>query len=557
MLGWSWLIERYYPKPAPQSVPVSSSAETAPSAAPSARAAPQAAARSSRETPVIPDRPGGKSAPNESIAIETDSIKARFTTAGGCLVSWQLKTHLATGGSTFEELIPLRTQVGSQRFNSPGPLSVRLSDFPECVRWPATVRLEPRGDGKPDDVVFMQKLPEGRELTKRISLGESGYLAEMQIEITGPKPEWLEVIWSPGVGFSPDEEDALGRDRTFWNVSEAAYLTAEDIIRRKEGKRPLTREGERPFWAAVHNKYFVAAFLPPQPEEVEGVNGVFGMAGSAGLLETGGFFLAPKTVKPDELSAGIKFMIGGGAGRISIPMRIYIGPQDYGRLRTAAPRLEKVINFGFFGIIALPLMHILNFLARFIHNYGLAIILLTLLVKVVLWWPSQWGLKQMKGMQALQPKMKFISEQFKDDPKRKQEEMMRLYKEAGVNPAAGCLPILLQIPIFFALYTVLRTSIELRGAPFAFWIHDLSAKDPYYVLPLLVGATMYLQQAMMPTVGDPQQAKMMRWFSLGFILIFINFPAGFMLYFLVQNVTQIAQQWYTNRQPATKAAGRT
>jgi len=196
---------------------------------------------------------------------------------------------------------------------------------------------------------------------------------------------------------------------------------------------------------------------------------------------------------------------------------------------------------------------VLNFLAGFTKNYGVAIILLTILVRLILWLPSQWGMNQMKRMQGLQPQLKFINEQFKNDPKRKQEEMMRLYRENKVNPVGGCLPIVFQIPVFFALYSVLGNAIELRGAPFAFWVTDLSVKDPYFVLPILVGGTMWLQQAMTPVMGDPQQAKMMRWMSLVFCVMFISMPSGLMLYWLAQNLMQIGQQWNTNRQVAVRA----
>jgi len=192
----------------------------------------------------------------------------------------------------------------------------------------------------------------------------------------------------------------------------------------------------------------------------------------------------------------------------------------------------------------------LKFFARFVHNYGVAIILLTVLVKLILWFPSQWGMDQMKRIKDIQPQIKFVTEKFKDEPQRKQEEMMRLYREYKVNPLGGCLPILLQIPVFFALWSALNSAIELRGAPFALWIHDLSSKDPFYIMPALVGVTMWIQQAMTPVAGDPSQAKMMRWMSLVFVVMFATMPSGLMVYWLTQNVIQIAQQWYTNKSTA-------
>ncbi len=569
MLGWSFLMEKYYPKPKRVPVPVASESAEASgqpdrdvAAAPSTPGEPAPA----RKAALLPAKPG------QEIVIETGSVRARLTTAGGGLVSWQLKDYLACGTTMFEDIVPLRAQVASRRLGYEGPLSVRLSDFPESGTRAVRANLKrlnvssdaivqrvggemvvmPRsaGDVQYGELELTQDLPQGRTLKRILRVPSSGHEVGIVIELTGPAPEYLDLVWTPGIGFAPPEEEATGRQPTFWNVSSASVLTRQDLIRVKEGKRTATREGANPFWASVQNKYFAVVLVPSAPEDMRGVQSVLGVIGNEGLLETGGFFMSPKTKKADTLFGILRFRLELGATRVRIPLRAYLGPQDYPVLKRMGSRMEKVVDYGFFGVIALPMVQVLKILASVVRNYGIAIILLTLLVKAIFWWPTQWGMKQMRGMQTLQPKTQFIKEQFKDDPRRQQEETMRLYREAGVNPAAGCLPMLLQIPIFFALYSVLRTSIELRGAPFAFWIHDLSMKDPYYVLPLLVGVTMYLQQVMTPTMGDPAQAKMMRWFSLAFVFMFFSFPSGFMLYFLVQNVTQIAQQWYVNRKPA-------
>ncbi|MEK7766471.1 MAG: YidC/Oxa1 family insertase periplasmic-domain containing protein, partial [bacterium] len=268
-----------------------------------------------------------------------------------------------------------------------------------------------------------------------------------------------------------------------------------------------------------------------------------------------------RKAKAREMAAGLlaaaRFQLAPGAVRVRIPLRVYIGPLEIDDLAAAGSRLEKAADFGFFGWMAVPMVQVLKFLAGYVRNYGVAIILLTLLVRGVLWFPSQWGLNQMKKMQVLQPQMKFINEQFKDDPQRKQDEMMRLYREHKINPAGGCLPLLLQIPVFFALYSALGNSIELRGAPFAFWVQDLSVKDPLYVLPVLVGGSMFLQQWMTPVTGDPQQAKMMRWMTLAFCFMFFGMPSGLMLYWLASNLVQIAQQWRTNRTLAAPSGAKT
>ncbi len=531
-------------------------------------------------------RPAAPRAKGVEIAIENENVKAIVSTAGGRIVSWRLKDYLATGTTRYEELVPLRAERLGLRGGNEGPLCVRLSDFPESVAWPATANLselkvgsdgiEQCMPGKKGETVMLpssagvapvgelvlkQELPKGRILTKRLYLPATGYLARLVIELSGPLPESLEIMWYPGVGYSPNEEEFLGIQKTFWNVSGLKLLNRSDRHKVAESKEAVQKEEPNPFWVAAHNKYFTAAMLPVSTDETEGVEEVLGRMVSSGTFETkGGItgFFSREALRPDNMMAVLKFKLKPGGRQVRIVTDVYLGPMNYDFLTAIEARLEKVIDLGFFGFIALPMMQFLKFLNdSVVHNYGMAIILLTVLIKAILWMPSQWGMNQMKKLKDVQPQMKFITEQFKDDAKRKQEEMMRLYRDNKVNPVGGCLPLLLQIPIFFALYTVLRTAVELRGAPFILWITDLSTKDPYYVLPALVGVTMWLQQKMTPAMGDPAQQKMMRWMSLFFVLIFLNMPSGFMLYFLVQNLTQIGQQLHTNRQPSRSPTGGT
>jgi len=499
--------------------------------------------------------------PGSEIVIENESFVARVTTAGCRLLSWELKPYRAMGSTAYEELVPLAAGKLAE-----GPLSVVLADFPESAgavgkaslsrlkvgkdgieqtlpgRGGETVLLPAEG-GKPamGEMAITQNLPGNRRLVRRVRIPAHGYVADWNIELDGPAPEWLEVVWGPRVGLTADEEAMLNRQATYQDRSEAVLLTHKDILRQGDAKKLLSKQGEAPLWVAMSNKYFTAAMISPNLPSCEGVMGTAGSVATAG--------------EPDRLRSAIRFRLVPGARRVRIPLKIYAGPQEYGSLAAAGSRLEKVLDFGFFGSIALPLLHMLKFMARYVHNYGVAIILLTLLVRLVLWFPSQWGMNQMKRMQEIQPKVKFVTEQYKDDPKRKQEQIMQLYKEHKVNPVGGCLPLLLQIPVFFALYSVLVNAVELRGAPFALWIQDLSVRDPIYVLPALVGVTMWIQQAITPVAGDPQQAKMMRWMSLVFCFMFMKMPSGLMLYWLAQNITQICQQWYTNKKPAA-AAGR-
>ena len=195
----------------------------------------------------------------------------------------------------------------------------------------------------------------------------------------------------------------------------------------------------------------------------------------------------------------------------------------------------------------MPLLIVLKFIYNYVGNYGIAIIILTILIKIIFWPLGNKSYKSMKEMQKLQPKMQELREKYKDDKQKLSQETMALYKTHKVNPLGGCLPIVIQIPVFFGLYKVLLYAIELRHSPFFFWIQDLSAKDPYYITPIVMGATMFMQQKMTPTMGDPMQAKIMLFMPVVFTFLFLNFPSGLVIYWLFNNIISIGQQMYINK----------
>ena len=227
----------------------------------------------------------------------------------------------------------------------------------------------------------------------------------------------------------------------------------------------------------------------------------------------------------------------------------------------APNHIEKSLDYGWFSIIAKPLVMLLQFLHSYVGNYGTAIILMTVLIKILFWPLSQKSYKSMEQMRKLQPMMQKIREKHADDKEALNREIMQLYKTYKVNPAGGCLPILVQIPVFIGLYQTLLNAIELRHTPFItylpftdkLWLADLSAQDPFCITPLVMGATMLLQQKMTPAPGDPTQAKIMMLMPLVFTVLFINFPAGLVVYWLVNNVISIAQQWFLMRRSKASA----
>ena len=293
-------------------------------------------------------------------------------------------------------------------------------------------------------------------------------------------------------------------------------------------ERPLsfTLEGG---WMAFLQHYFLSAWVPPANEKNR--------------------FEASRSRDGNYLFRTIgqaKQVAPGGVGLWQTGF--YAGPKDQITLEEIAPNLNMTVDYGFLWWIAEPLFKVLNYFHSVTGNWGLSIILLTLAVKAALYWVSAKGYRSMANMRRVAPAMKRIQERYANDREKLSREMMALYKKEGANPLGSCLPMLLPMPIFLALYWVLLESVELRQAPFVFWINDLAAMDPYFILPLLMGASTYLMQALNPQVGDPMQIKIMKMMPIMFTVLFLFFPAGLVLYWLVNNLLSIAQQTFVYRQ---------
>ncbi len=344
-----------------------------------------------------------------------------------------------------------------------------------------------------------------------------------QIKRDGKRPEG-------GGGFSMGPQPYVGAALT---TTDTRYekLEFEDL-----DEAPF-RTTERGGWMAVLQHYFLSAWIANEAEE----NTFYGRKRADGTYTVG--FTGPLlSVAP------------GATGEWH--SRLYVGPKDQKRLDQIAEHLNLTVDYGFLWWLAVPLFWILDWLHGFVANWGLAIVLLTVLVKLVLYPLSSASYKSMANMRRVAPQMKRIQERYAGDRQKLSQEMMGLYKKEGVNPLGGCLPMLLPMPIFIALYWVLFESVELRQAPFLLWIQDLSAKDPFFVLPLLMGGTMYLQQAMSPAMGDPMTVRMMKMMPIVFTVLFLWFPAGLVLYWLINSVLSVAQQWYVMNRAEVAAAAK-
>lgn len=335
----------------------------------------------------------------------------------------------------------------------------------------------------------------------------------------------------------------LSSDDNQYNRTKVAALTADGLKEEDSIKdlreEPFIRAGGLK-WGGVSSNYFLLAMMPAEVGSKDEDGAKFRASAEGDVynlvLDEPLGFIEPGKQKDFECI-------------------YYLGPKDQEILDGAPNELGRAVNLGWFDFIAKPLLVALGIIYQFVGNYGLAIIILTAIIKLILWPLSHKSYKSMNQMKKLQPMMSKIREKYKDDRQKMNEEMMNLYKTYKVNPAGGCLPMILQIPVFIGLYQALLNSLELRHASFIshlpftdmIWLADLSAKDPYYITPIIMGGTMFLQQKMTPSPGDPTQAKIMLFMPIFFTFIFLNFPAGLVIYWLANNVLSIAQQWWMLR----------
>jgi YidC/Oxa1 family membrane protein insertase len=295
-------------------------------------------------------------------------------------------------------------------------------------------------------------------------------------------------------------------------------------------KLPFTKSSDNG-WVGMIEHYFVAAWLPP--DEAKTPREFYAKKLDNGLYAAGVIMQAPP-IPP------------GGTGEVKVPL--YVGPQEQDTLKSLAKGLDLVVDYGIFTVIAAPLFWLLKWLHGLVRNWGWAIVLLTIIIKSVFYPLNHASARSMAKMKVIAPKLKALQEQYANDKQQLQMKMMEMYRTEKINPLGGCLPILVQIPVFLALYWVLLSAVELRHAPWIGWIRDLSAPDPYFVLPVIYAITAYLQVKLSPTpIQDPVQAKVMQIMPIAFSVMFIFFPSGLVLYWLINNSIQIFQQWHMNR----------
>jgi YidC/Oxa1 family membrane protein insertase len=386
-------------------------------------------------------------------------------------------------------------------------------------------------------LLFTWNSPEGLRLTQQMTFYADSYRIDIGLQMANPSSRTFEgrplLAWagkifpvpsSGGFACMPGSGGSSGAEVPPFTALVKKELQEVELKDLKGEKRFSTNVQ----WGGFQSKYFLAALIPKKTEGTELI--MKKVSDTAGELIMGG----PKAFLPP-------------ATQFSQSYVMYLGPKDLDILKAFGFDLDRALDFGWFDVVAKPMLEVMKFFYKYTGNYGLAIIILTVIIKILFWYPTHISYKSMKEMKKLQPEMAKLREKFKDDREKLNKEMMELYRRYKVNPMSGCLPIAIQIPIFFALYKVLLYSIEIRQAPFYWWIQDLSAQDPYYISPILMGASMFVQQWMTPTTGDPTQAKMMLIMPVVFTFMFLTFPTGLVIYWLFNNLLSIGQQIYINK----------
>lgn len=462
---------------------------------------------------VAPVATAQSDAPGRDIFVETDTIKAVINTKGAAIKSWTLKAYKdkVKSGSALELVPAGREQLRFSDEESKGSESLAYTSDMETLK----------GNGT---VTFATVRPDGIRVVKSFTFPKEGYKA--QVKTTYENATSSAIMLKPVVSLSlkskAEERAELYHELAYLSGKEVKRVAADKIKEEKVGSGKME-------WIFLGNKYFITAVLPKHGSDTE--------------------LFSNKTGEDmfDARIASQSLQIKQGESK-SEEYEIYFGPKDVDILKAAGSKMERAIDLGFSDLVAYPLLLLFKWMYKVIPNYGFVVILLTVIIKLVFWPLSQKSYKSMKDMQKIAPLMEQLREKYKDDKEKLNREVIELYKRQKVNPLGGCLPMILQMPVFFALYAVLGGAVELRHAPFILWITDLSVKDPYYVTPLLMGATMFIQQKMTPSSGgDPAQQKVMMFMPVIFTFMFLNFSSGLVLYWLVNNVLSIGQQYYVNK----------
>jgi YidC/Oxa1 family membrane protein insertase len=524
MLWDAWQREQRPLAPAQQA---QSPAQPAGVPTPSAPAQPETPGKQPAVTPDAVPATAAAAPARDLVKVETDLLRAEIDPMGGDLVRLELKRYKDSldPSKTFHLLGPdhqYAIQTGLVGQNLPNHKTLFTPEG-------KTHSLAAGKDAV--DVKLYATTPEGAKVTKTYTFRRGSYIVDLAHEIANATQAPLAAhayFQIARDGKPPADDKAMVSTFT----GPAVYTEQDKFVKVPfgdidKGKVAYTKNQDNG-WVAMIQHYFVTALLPPEKTPRE-----YYTRKIADNLYTVGTIVPVPAIAP------------GASGTVGV--RVYAGPEEQDKLKAVAPGLDLVVDYGWLTVIAAPLFWVLEWFHGWLGNWGLAIIALTVLIKLIFFPLSAASYKSMARMKKVTPRLTKIREMYGDDRVKMNQAMMELYKEEKINPLGGCLPIVVQIPVFIALYWVLLASVELRQASFYGWIKDLSAADPFYILPALMMGSMILQTKMSPTPPDPVQAKVMMIMPFAFGVMFFFFPAGLVLYWLVNNILSIAQQWQITR----------
>ncbi|QIW09198.1 membrane protein insertase YidC [Francisella sp. LA112445] len=469
----------------------------------------------------------------DSVTINTDVFKnLKISLLNGAIISASLKDYTVS----LKDKTPMNLLTEKQ-----GSEYIAKSNI-VIDRKPVNVEFKNQGIKKEGNkqILTLSGSVDGLDITRTYTFDDSKYNISIAQKITNTSSNPINVIVDDSLArdFDPAGDSFSLLNAHSYTFTGVAYSTPQDKFRKESFKdisktdgKPTVIDNNGQGWVAFLEHYFLTAWIPQSSNSKIYYKNLNGNVFEAG--EYTGITIAPNQSQ-------------------DISSVLYTGPIIKDNLVSLAPNLEKTLDYGMLSFFSEIIFWVMSHIHALVGNWGLSIILVTVLIKAIFYPLSAKSYRSMAKMRMLQPRIKRLQETYKDDRQALGKKMMEMYKEEKVNPLGGCLPMVIQIPIFISLYWVLLESVELRHAPFIFWIHDLSMKDPYFVLPVLMGLSMFLQQRLSPAPADPMQAKIMMFLPVIFTFLFASFPSGLVLYWLTNNLISILQQWMiTKRYQAT------
>ncbi len=477
----------------------------------------------------------------EKFVLKSDVLVLGISANGANVIDAKLLKSL-TAENTPIELFQFTPS--HKYFARSGLISLNNNDLPNHTSTFKLIQSGKDGSGRP--FVTLASERNGVKLEKTFTLNPGSYVVEVDHRVTQLSANSTPLVLYTELVRDGSQEQKIG---PFDGAFSASTFTGPAVYTNKEkfNKLEFTEIDKNkitiptqvaagdPGWIAMVQHYFAGAWIPGDK---------FARDIYAGKIDNGLYRIGMQT----------PLGVVAPGSTIVEKSRLFVGPQEESVLETIAPGFELLKDYGYLTILAKPIFWLLEKIHGYVGNWGWAIILLTILIKLVFFPLSAASYKSMARMKDVQPRLMAMREQYKGEPQRLNQAMMEMYRKEKINPLGGCLPVVVQIPVFIALYWVLLSSVEMRGAPWVLWIHDLSVPDPYYILPVIMAASMFVQTKLNPTPPDPIQAKVMMYMPIVFSVMFFFFPAGLVLYWVVNNLLSIAQQWQINQMFGKKQA---